>query len=88
MFNIWKYLCYVGVVCWFPIDIVAGVINAICMFYTLYKRRLFRLNLLVSRRSSYVIAGMLSIILFANLVGTFQNILFEHFGLITKIIMY
>ena len=27
---------------------------------------------------------MLSIILFANLVGTFQNILFEHFGLITK----
>lgn len=68
----------------FPIDIVAGVINAICMFYTLYKRRLFRLNLLVSRRSSYVIAGMLSIILFANLVGTFQNILFEHFGLITK----
>lgn len=68
----------------FPIDIVAGLVNAFCMLYTLYKRHLFRLNLLVSRRSSYAIAGMLAIILFANLVGTFQNILFEYFGLITK----
>ena len=84
MFNIWNTCVMLGWFAGFPIDIVAGVINAICMFYTLYKRRLFRLNLLVSRRSSYVIAGMLSIILFANLVGTFQNILFEHFGLITK----
>lgn len=68
----------------FPIDIVSGVINAVCMFYTLYKRHLFRLNLLVSRRSSYTIAGLLAIILFANIVGVFQDILFDHFSLITK----
>jgi len=68
----------------FPIDIVAGVVNAICMFYTLYKRRLFRLNLLVSRRSSYAIAGMLSIVLFANLFKSSQEVIFENFGLITE----
>ena len=66
----------------FPIDILSGVINAFCMFYSLYKRRLFRLNLLVSRRSSYTIAGLVSIIVFANIVGIFQEVLAENFKFI------
>ena len=48
----------------FPIDILAGVGNAVVMFYTLYTRRVFRLTMLVSRVNCYVIAMGISVVAF------------------------
>lgn len=52
-----------------PTDIIAGVPFALCMFYALYRRRLFRLTLLASRGSCYALSAGLSVIVFINLLG-------------------
>ena len=59
----------------FPTDILSGIINAFCMFYALYQRRLFKLTLLVSRGSCYAIAAGLSFALFFNLINPLQRFL-------------
>lgn len=65
----------------FPIDIVAGLINAILFFYALYRRRLFKLTLLVSRGNCYIIAGLITLIIFSNLITAIQKIIFQLTGL-------
>lgn len=57
----------------FPTDILSGVCFAFFLFYALYKRRLFKLTLLVSRGSCYAIAGGISLLLFSNFIGYFQS---------------
>lgn len=66
-------LLYVGNVViflpWFkgiPVDILAGVVNVFCLFYVLYARRMFKLTLLVSKGSCYMIAAVCSLALFSN----------------------
>jgi diguanylate cyclase (GGDEF)-like protein/putative nucleotidyltransferase with HDIG domain len=56
----------------FPTDILSGVGFAFFLFYALYKRRLFKLTLLVSRGSCYGIAAGLSLLLFSNFIGLIQ----------------
>lgn len=68
----------------FPIDILSGVINAIFMFYALYKRRLFKLTLLVSRGSCYVIATVLSVGIFSNFIPYLQHFIIRNFNTIEK----
>ena len=57
----------------FPTDILAGVFNAFFMFYALYRRNLFKLNLLVSRGSCYAIAAGLSFAIFFNLISPLEK---------------
>lgn len=57
----------------FPLDIVAGVVNALFIFYALYKRNLFQLSLLVSRGSCYAIAGGLSFLLFLYIINPIEE---------------
>lgn len=52
----------------FPMDILTGIINVFCLFYVLYERRMFKLTLLVSKSSCYVIAAVSSLLLFSNIV--------------------
>ena len=47
---------FVGV----PVDIMTGIINVFCLVYALYARRMFRLTLLASKGSCYLIAGVCS----------------------------
>lgn len=56
----------------FPTDILSGVCFAFCLFYALYRRRLFKLTLLVSRGSCYGIAAALSLVLFSNFISLVQ----------------
>ncbi len=49
-----------------PIDILSGIINALLLFYVLYKRHLFTLKLLVSKQNCYAISGFITILLFSN----------------------
>jgi len=52
----------------FPTDILSGVINAFFMIYALYRRRLFKLTLLVSRGICYFITLGLAILIFSNVI--------------------
>ena len=48
---------FVGV----PVDIMTGIVNVFCLVYALYARRMFRLTLLASKGSCYMIAGVCSL---------------------------
>lgn len=57
----------------FPIDILAGVGNALIMFYTLYSRRMFKMTLLVSRGNCFIIAMGISMVAFYNLAQSLES---------------
>ena len=63
----------------FPTDILSGVINAFCIFYALYKRRLFKLTLLVSRGICYFITLGLAILIFSNAVNFMEQFILTNF---------
>lgn len=65
----------------FPLDILCGVVNALLLFYALYRRRLFRLTLLVSKSSLYILAATLSLILFTNVLGSLEYFIEDKFPL-------
>ena len=81
----------------FPIDILAGVGNALLLFYALVKKRLFKLRLLASESVCYMVGLMLTFILFYNLkpylmknlealvpaAGDYEVILFAVFFFVT-----
>lgn len=61
----------------FPIDILAGVFNAVVMFYTLYTRQMFKMTLLVSRGNCYIIAMGISVAAFYNLAQSLDALIRE-----------
>ncbi len=63
----------------FPTDILAGVVNALFMFYALYKRNLFQLRLLVSRGSCYVISAGISFAMFFYLINPLEDFISSSF---------
>ena len=52
----------------FPVDVLSGVMFVICLYYGLYRRRLLRLDLLVSRGTIYFMAAVFSTGLFVLLL--------------------
>lgn len=66
----------------FPTDVLSGVINAFFMFYALYKQRLFKLTLLVSRGVIYGTATLISIIIFSNFVNPLAYFLNDKMGIL------
>ncbi|HWQ50236.1 MAG TPA: HD domain-containing phosphohydrolase [Terriglobales bacterium] len=62
----------------FPVDIVSSVVFVICLFYALYRRRLFKLTLLVSKGVCYLATGILSVAIFLNLVTPLRNFIDDH----------
>lgn len=63
----------------FPTDILSGLINAFCIFYALYKRRLFKLTLLVSRGICYFITLGLAILIFSNAISFMERFIMMNF---------
>ena len=65
-----------------PTDIIAGVPFAFCIFYALYRRRLFRLTLLASRGSCYALSAGLSVIVFINLLRPLADFIHAQFPML------
>lgn len=63
----------------FPMDILAGVINAFFMFYALYRKNLFQLRLLVSKGSCYAISAGISFALFFNMINPLEQFISTKF---------
>ena len=61
----------------FPLDILAGIFNAVIMFYSLYSLRLFTLTGIGSRGSCYVLAIGISVMAFYNLAQTMNEVIQE-----------
>ncbi|MBR6543369.1 MAG: hypothetical protein IKT73_09215 [Anaerotignum sp.] len=66
---------FVGV----PVDMMTGVVNVFCLVYALYARRMFRLTLLASKGSCYMIAGICSLAIFSNAIFPLRKLIHRAF---------
>lgn len=67
-----------------PIDIASGLFMVFCLFYALYRKRLFKLTLLVSKGSSYALVALVSIFIFSNLILPLDRLLARFFLIETQ----
>ncbi len=67
-----------------PTDIIAGVFFAFCIFYALYRQRLFKLTLLASRGSCYALSAGMSILIFVNLLNPMNRFIREHMAMLAQ----
>lgn len=67
----------------FPIDVVSGIVNAVCMFYALYRKRLFRLTLLVSRGTCYAVAAAIAAVVFSYCIKPMTYFLENQVGIVS-----
>ena len=63
----------------FPIDILAGILNAVCLMYALVRKRLFQLKFLASTELCYGIGLTFSLILFYNFAPYLNSFLRKQF---------
>lgn len=65
----------------FPIDICSGILMAGCMYYALYRKRLFKLNDLMSRTNCYTAAFLISMTIIYRIVPEYQRFLQKSFSM-------
>ena len=58
-----------------PVDIISGVVNAGLLMYALYRQRLFRMTMLLSRSNCYVLAVVIGVAVCSNFLLPLQNFL-------------
>ncbi|MEG0692783.1 MAG: diguanylate cyclase, partial [Oscillospiraceae bacterium] len=68
----------------FPIDILAGLVNALILFYALFLRRLFKLTLLVSKTNCYFVSAIFSVLIFGNLINTIESFISTYFHVLEE----
>ena len=56
-----------------PLDILSGIVNALFLFYALYKKQLFRMTVLLSKTTYSVLALVLGIAIFSNFALSLQR---------------
>jgi len=59
----------------FPLDIISGVVNAFFVFYALYKKRLFKISLLLSKVNYFYISMIIGCAAAYRLAGMMQRFL-------------
>ena len=64
-----------------PLDILSGVFNAAFLFYGLYKKRLFRMSLLLSKSNYCALAMILGAVIFSRFALSFERFLTGRAGL-------
>lgn len=63
----------------YPVDTLSGIINALCLFYTLYKRRLIKMTMVISRGTTYVLTCCVVMIFSANFINPTEQFLYRAF---------
>ncbi len=78
----------------FPVDILSGILNAICLMYALVRKRLFQLRFLASTELCYGIGLTFSLLLFYNFspyLNTFLRSNFvwdENYYMLVNVVFY
>lgn len=67
-----------------PMDIIAGVFYAFCLFYALYRRRLFTLTLAFSRRTYCMVTAAILVLLSMEYARFFQQFLNDRGGFLSE----
>lgn len=65
----------------FPVDICSGILMAGCMYYALYKKRLFKLNALMSRANGYCVAFLFSMTIIYRIIPEYEEFLQKSFSM-------
>lgn len=59
----------------YPIDTCSGIINAICLFYILYNKRLIKMTLVISRGTAYVLTCAVVLLFSMNFIQPIESFL-------------
>jgi len=62
-----------------PVDMLSALLMIICMIYALHKRRLFKLTLLGSKASCYVMSAIIAAGLFSYMINPMEKFLTRNF---------
>ena len=65
----------------FPIDICSGILMAGCIYYALYKKRLFKLDALTSRANCYCVAFLFSMTIIYRIIPDYEEFLQKSFSM-------
>lgn len=68
----------------FPIDTLSGIIFAICLFYSLYAERIIKLQIVISKSTTYAATGLTSALLVLYLVTPIENFIKVYFPTFEK----
>ena len=64
-----------------PVDMLSGAVNAIFLFYALYKKNLFRMSILLSKNNCIIIAMILGFVVFSDIALMIHSTLINDVGL-------
>ena len=64
-----------------PVDMLSGAVNAVFLFYALYKRKLFRITILLSKNNCIIIAMILGLVVFSDIAFAIHRALIYNVGL-------
>ena len=67
-----------------PTDIFTSIIFVFTLFYSLYRKKLFRLDLLISRWIIYLISVVISLLILMKSIGFIEDLLVENFNFSTE----
>ncbi len=65
----------------FPLDILSGIFNVLFVFYALYKKRLFKMTLLLSKPNYLLFSLALGCFVFYRIAAPFQKFLMDTVGM-------
>lgn len=65
----------------FPLDIISGVVNVLFVFYALYKKRLFKMTLLLSKANYFALSLAVGCAIAYRAAGSFQHFFSESVGM-------
>ena len=58
-----------------PLDMISGAINTLFLFYALYKKKMFRMTILLSRSNYMIMSIVLGVVLFSDIAFHIQRLL-------------
>jgi len=64
-----------------PVDMLSGVFNAFFLFYALYKKKLFKMTILLSKSNYVIIAMILGCVIFSDVANVLLGTMVQHIGL-------
>ena len=65
----------------FPLDIASGIVNVLFVFYALYKKRLFKMTVLLSKTNYLLFSLALSCFIFYNVADPMQRFFMDTAGM-------
>lgn len=64
-----------------PVDMLSGAVNAMFLFYALYKKKLFRMTILLSESNYIIVSVILGCAIFSELALVLQTALMQSMGM-------